>query len=235
MGSALNANIPEGVKVVLSDANWELINFYNVVKSQPEKVEALANSWTHEENSYYEIRNWDRSEDWRERHSPLEIAARTIYLNKRCFNGLYRINVKGNFNSPWNRGKNFRKINVVDHVECLEFLQKIDITLSDWSPIVENTFKGDLLYCDPPYVDTKNAKANFNGYMKRFGFSEQVELRDALIRASERGVKVVVSNSWCDETIELYKEFCIKEITASRTIGSTAGSRGTIKELLAWR
>lgn len=234
LGAAANANPPPGVATVASDANWELVNLYREVVRDVDAVVALANGWGADEDSYYAVREWDRTPGWREGRSLTELAARTLYLNKRGFNGLFRINKKGQFTTPWNRNPKAPPISCDGLGDFISWLRGITLLERDWSDAVADAGRGDVLYCDPPYVDLKDPRAEFGGYVGAFGWGSQVALRDALIAASKRGARVVASNSWCDATLELYEGFNIVEVTAPRSIGSRADSRGSISELLAW-
>lgn len=235
LGSALNADVPGDVSIEISDVNWELVHFYATVRDYPTEVEVLANSWSHEESAYYQIRDWDKEPGWRTLKSPIEIAARTLYLNKRGFNGLYRVNPKtGCFNVSWNHAKKCMPISLTNKIDCLTFLKRANVFLSDWKPVVQTTTMGDLLYCDPPYVIPNRPTAASAVYVNDFGFSQQVALRDELLAARNRGVRVVATNSWCDTTLELYKDFNIVELTAQRSLSRAGATRGAIKELLAW-
>lgn len=234
LGAAANAIPPQGVETIVSDANPELINLYREVAADASAVVTLANSWGADESSYYAIRDWDRTLQWRETRSSLEIAARTLYLNKRGFNGLFRINKKGHFTTPWNRESKGRAISIDGLDDFIGWLRGITLLERDWRDAVAEAGLGDVLYCDPPYVDLKDPKTEFSGYVGAFGWGEQVALRDALVAASGRGAHVVTSNSWCEATLELYHHFNVVEVVASRSIGSRADSRGSVKELLAW-
>lgn len=234
LGAAANASPPAGVETIVSDANPELINLYREVVADASAVVAVANSWGADEASYYAIRDWDRAPGWREARSPRAVAARTLYLNKRGFNGLFRINKKGHFTTPWNRDPKGREISIDGLDDFIGWLRGITILERDWREAVSDAGPGDVLYCDPPYVDLKDPRAQFGGYVGAFGWSEQVALRDALVEAAARGARVVASNSWCDATVELYRGFDIVAVVAPRSIGSRADSRGGVKELLAW-
>jgi DNA adenine methylase len=234
MGSSLNVDAPSSVQIILSDSNWELINFYEQVKLHAVRVEEIANSWNNSKESFYEIRNWDRNPLWKDQHSLQEIAARTLFLNRNCFNGLFRINRHGHFTTPWGHPTKQVKIKVTDNVQALQILERASVSCSDWKLPVRDAKEGDVLYCDPPYVDLKNPHNEFGGYVGSFGWTTQVQLRDELLAASKRGARVVTSNSWCNDTLELYKDFNIECINASRSLSSNGNSRGSIKELVAW-
>jgi DNA adenine methylase len=235
LGASLNANLPDGVEIKLSDANRDIVELYEEIIRDPRDVEDLVNQFPRDEASYYEIRAWDRDPLWPGNKSKLERAARTLYLNKNGFNGLYRTNRHGYFTTPWCRNPSTNLIDVTGHEEFIDFLQnKVHVSISDWRIPVDAAGAGDLIYCDPPYVDLKDPKKDFSGYLGAFGWSDQVELERKLREAYNRGAKVVISNSWCDATLELYKEWNIESISAPRYLSAKVSSRGDIKELCAW-
>lgn len=235
LGASLNANLPNNVEIKLSDANRDIIELYEEIKDDPKKVEDLANAFLRDEATYYEIRAWDREVGWPNNKTRLERAARTLYLNKNGFNGLYRTNRHGYFTTPWCRYPSPNPFDVTGHKEFIEFLRsKAQVKLSDWRVPVEEAGEGDLIYCDPPYVNLRDPKKDFSGYLGAFGWNEQVELEKKLKEANKRGAKVVASNSWCEATLELYKDWNIESISAPRHLSAKASSRGDIKELCAW-
>lgn len=230
LGSAVNAEVPDGVTVCLSDANGELIRFYNQWQECAEAVQDLANSWPTDESTYHQIRSWDRDDEVR---SQLQWAARTLYLNKRGFNGLYRLNSKGKCNVAWNRNANAKQINTIDH-HFIDFLKRAGgVTHTDAFEVIRGCGAGDLVYCDPPYVDVKDPLKDFGGYIGAFGLDQQKQLRDAVSSAASRGAQVLVSNSWCSTTLDLYAQFEQHEIIAPRSISSKTNGRQPVTELLA--
>lgn len=234
LGSSLNAGVPGGVEVVLSDANRDLVDLYREVARDAVAVEEAANALPVGEAGYYAVRGWDREVGWPSSRTVLERAARTLYLNKRGFNGLYRVNRRGYFSTPWGRVDDPKPIDVCGHVEFIEFIRRWPVALSDWRDVVRGCGEGDVVYCDPPYVDLKDPKRDFGGYIGAFGWSDQVVLRDELRLAAERGARVVASNSWCPATLELYDGWNVVEVSAPRHISARAASRGKVSELLAW-
>ena len=230
LGSAVNAEVPDGVQVCLSDVNSELVRFYDQWLLQAQAVQDLANSWSTTESTYYQIRSWDRDDEAR---TTLQWAARTLYLNKRGFNGLYRLNSKGQCNVPWNRNVNAKRIDVID-CRFTNFLKRADgVTCADAFEVINGCGAGDLVYCDPPYVDVTDPLKRFGGYVGAFGPDQQGQLRDAVQSAAARGAQVLVSNSWCSATLDLYANFEQHEITAPRSISCKANGRGAVTELLA--
>jgi DNA adenine methylase len=231
LGSALNAGIPEEVSVLLNDANWELLNLWQEIIKDAQAIEDMANSFGISEEDYYSIRAWDKIEGWREERITLEIAARTVYLNKTCFNGNFRINRKGEYNNAWNGRKN--PIRFPPLQPMLNIIRRSEMRCTDWRVVLRDCGEGDIVYCDPPYVDTKDPKKQFGGYIGAFGWQEQLHLRDELVEANRRGAQVIISNSLSEHTRELYAGWEQHVITASRSVSCKGNARKPVEELLA--
>ena len=220
-------------KVILSDINRELINTYDVVKNNPfELINQLEiYKEQHSKEFYYQIRELDRKEDY-DKLSNLEKATRFIYLNKTCFNGLYRVNKKGYFNTPLGSYKN---PNIADRdviLSASEALQNVTIKHQSFKKILEEAQKGDLVYFDPPYYPL-NDTSNFTSYDSNcFLEDEQFELFEAFDKLSDMGVKVVQSNSDTEFIRNLYKNYDIQIVNANRFINSKSNGRGKITEVL---
>lgn len=234
LGAALNCDV-FNKQIQLSDINWEIINLYTQVRDQPQQLEIIFNSMLIDETTYYEIRDWDRDSNWRSRNL-VELAARTLYLNKHCFNGLFRINGNGNFNVPWNKSLRDVKLNLVaDHQHTIQLLNTATLSCDSYSNVMLQCKAGTLIYCDPPYVDTNINKRSFSGYMGGFDMGEQTKLRDIVVVAASQGVKVYVSNSDCDVTRKLYS--CAKRIVditgVKRSLSCSSAARGRVNEILA--
>jgi len=234
LGSSGNAHIPENVQIILSDANWELINLYSELLIDATGLEEQVNSWTCDEQTYYSIRSMDREQDWKNKHSSQVIAARTLYLNKRGFNGLFRINKHGYFTTPWNHNEIGGRIDVVSNNEFNEFVRRSTITNRDWRHALEGVGKGDVVYCDPPYAPVDDPTKEFGGYLCSFGWNEQIKLRDSLLELAQRGANVAISNSSSKMTEELYAEFNVEFITANRSLSRNGNNRGKTVEIVAW-
>ena len=233
LGSAANANIPSSIDIQLSDSNEELINLYMTLKTSAKEVEDQIAKWERNEKKFYEIRSWDRDPSLIPQKSNIERAARTVYLNRNCFNGLMRINKKGYFTAPWGHVESDKKIDIVGNVEFLDLVNRSTFTHQDWRDAIKGATKGDLIYCDPPYVDLKNPEADFAGYLGKFGLSEQIDLKDELSTAFANGASVFISNSFCMETINMYKNFLTYDIIAKRSLSGKASGRGEVQEILA--
>jgi DNA adenine methylase len=217
----------------LHDANEELINAYLVVRDRVEVlIEALAeHERLHSTDHYYQVRALDKAAGWASR-PPVERAARMIYLNKTCYNGLWRVNRRGHFNVPMGR---YRSPNILDQPRlraASEALQGVDISPSDFREVADRAGTGDFVYFDPPYVPL-TPTANFTDYYAGgFGQAEQEALADTFRRLDERGCRVMLSNSDTDLVRELYAGFEIIPVQARRAINSQAGKRGPVSEVV---
>ena len=213
------------------DMNEELINLYSVVRdSVDELIEDLSK---HEISKEYflEIRNIDRTEEY-SKLSNVERASRFIYLNRTCFNGMYRVNSKGEFNVPFGNYKNPRIIDENNLLNCSELLKKTEIKCADFSEIIHKVQKGDFVYFDPPYVPL-NETSSFTSYTKDgFDIDMQFKLRDVCDELDSMGVKFMLSNSDTKLVNELYANYEIKKVFASRQINANAAGRGKITEVL---
>lgn len=215
----------------ISDMNEELINLYSVVRDNV--YELIKDLSKHEVSKEYflEIRNIDRTEQYTEL-SDVERASRFIYLNRTCFNGMYRVNSQGQFNVPFGYYKNPRIIDENNLLNCSELLKKTEIKCADFSEILTKVKKGDLVYFDPPYVPL-NETSSFTSYTKDgFDIDMQFKLRDVCDELATMGVKFMLSNSDTKLVNELYANYEIKKVFASRQINANADGRGKITEVL---
>ncbi len=220
-------------KIYLSDINSELINTYNVVKNNP--IDLISNleiyREKHSKDFYYETRALDREDDFLQT-SELERATRFIYLNKTCFNGLYRVNKKGYFNTPIGSYKN---PNIADKdiiLSASSALQNAIISNKSFVKVIENSNKDDLVYFDPPYYPL-NVTSSFTAYDSNcFLEDAQFELFEVFDTLSDKEVKVLHSNSDTDFIKDLYKKYNINLVTANRFINSKSNGRGKINEVL---
>lgn len=215
----------------ISDMNEELINLYSVVRDNVyELIEDLSK---HEVSKEYflGIRNIDRTEKYAEL-SDVERASRFIYLNRTCFNGMYRVNSHGQFNVPFGHYKNPRIIDENNLLNCSKLLKKTEIKCADFSEILTKVKKGDFVYFDPPYVPL-NETSSFTSYTKDgFDIDMQFKLRDVCDELDSKGVKFMLSNSDTKLVNELYANYEIKKVFASRQINANADGRGKITEVL---
>lgn len=222
---------------VASDANHELVNAWNVIRnSLPELLSELS-KFSNDKEQFLEVRSWDRQEDWQNDHSPAQRAARLIYLNKTCFNGLFRVNASGQFNVPFGNYKNPRILDV-ENLEAVRdnLLQgSVEIEVSDFEATSEKAKSGDVIYFDPPYAPLSETSSFVSYSETGFNLLDQARLRDVAVRAMDRGVLVVLSNSDVPSIRELYgidQRFSLETVRASRAISASASGRAEVDELL---
>lgn len=212
---------------VLADLNEELINCYRVVKEQPEElIEHLRRHKT-TEAYYYKLRELRPS-----KLSPLESASRFIYLNKTCFNGLYRVNSAGQFNVPYGRYKNPVICDETSLRLASAALQKAKLSVGGFEHSLKTAKRGDFIYLDPPYVPV-SATANFTSYTSS-GFTEkdQERLAEEVHRLDRAGCLILLSNSDTDTVRQLYRGFHTVVVRCNRAINSQPTGRGAVNELL---
>ena len=186
-----------------------------------------------EADYFYDIRALDRKKGF-DKLSPIKKASRVIYLNKTCYNGLYRVNNSGEFNSPFGKYKNPNIVNDITINAVSDFLNnnKVTILNGDFEKAVETAKEGDFVYFDPPYVPMSQS-ANFTGYVQGgFNLAEQERLRDVCHQLNDRGVKFMLSNSSTPAIHKLYSNYDIQIVKATRAINSNAAKRGAIDEVL---
>ncbi|MDD2504669.1 MAG: DNA adenine methylase [Bacilli bacterium] len=225
-------------KAVINDYNSELINVYKCLSTNVFMLDDLIkqlkiNEKNHDEENYYEIRNFDRKEGLMDKLSSTERAARTIYLNKSCFNGLYRVNSNGQFNVPFNKKKEVKIFDKKNLEDVYTYLSKFDINIlnGDFEDAVKTAKKGDFVYFDPPY-DTLNDES-FTSYTdKGFNKEDQKRLFECYKRLDKKGVYVMLSNHNTPFINELYKDYNIKVISAKRNINSNGSKRGSVEETI---
>lgn len=223
-------------KAVINDSNEELMNVYNVLCNEEKfkKMCNLLNSYEtkHNEEFYYNIRNKDRSKTSFNRLSDYTRAARTIYLNKACFNGLYRVNSKNEFNVPFGKKTHVNTYEGSNLITVSNYLTMNDVKILsvDFEEAVKDAKKGDFVYFDPPYdSDTKS----FTSYTETgFDKSEQTRLARVFKELDKKGVYVMLSNHSTVLVNELYKDYHIYTIEAKRNINSNGKKRGKVEELI---
>ena len=214
-------------RVYLSDANTALIDVYLALSDDVEGVIAALQPHRYERDHYYHVRA-QRPDDL----SLPERAARIIYLNKTCYNGLYRENRAGQFNVPFGRYKNPTICDEPNLRAVSAVLQGVDIARRRFDSVLGYAKKGDFVYFDPPYVPL-SPTANFTTYDRAgFGPDDQRQLRDVFAELARRGVRAMLSNSDTPFVRELYAGFRVEQLFAARAVNSKANSRGKVAELL---
>lgn len=223
-------------KATINDFNEELINAWQVVREQPEKLISLVSEHVDNDSKeyYLDIRLADR--DGRlSKMSAVERAARFIYLNKAGFNGLWRVNSKGQNNVPYGAHKKINvPVNAIRNDHHYLATHDVEILQGDYRNAVASAGQDDFVYFDPPYIPV-NQTAAFTSYTKDgFGLAQQEELRDLAIRLADRGAKVMLSNSDVPLIEQLYtdRQFHIHHVQARRSVNSKGNKRGKVGEVI---
>ena len=215
----------------ISDMNEELINLYSVVRDNVYELISDLNKHEISKEYFLEIRNLDRTDEYKNL-SNVQRASRFIYLNRTCFNGLYRVNSQGQFNVPFGNYKNPRIVDENNLLNCSELLKNTEIKCADFSEIMTKVKKGDFVYFDPPYVPL-NETSSFTSYTKDgFDMNMQFKLREVCDELDSMGVMFMLSNSDTKFVNELYSNYEIKKVFASRAVNANAEGRGKITEVL---
>jgi DNA adenine methylase len=216
---------------VLLDVNPELVNVYRVVRDELTALLSSLSGHVYDESYFYRMRAADRSADFAT-WSPVEKASRFIYLNKTCYNGLYRVNSKGMFNVPFGYYRNPTICDVSNLTACSTALHDTTIDCGDFRQVEELATAGDFVYFDPPYAPL-TATSSFTSYAREgFGQDEQASLRDLCERLDAKGVRWMVSNSSAPVVFDLYKRYRIERVPATRAINSKGGKRGKVDEVI---
>ncbi|NLG32840.1 MAG: Dam family site-specific DNA-(adenine-N6)-methyltransferase, partial [Syntrophomonadaceae bacterium] len=221
-------------KAVVNDLNRELINLYQIIKDSVEDLIQDLQQHKNEEDYFYRIRELDRKPNDYNKLTPVQRASRIIYLNKTCYNGLFRVNKAGEFNAPFGNYKNPNIVNEITLRAVSTYFNQAQITFTckDFAEVLIDVRKGAFVYLDPPYYPVSNT-ASFTGYDKGgFDNNEQVRLKKTCDKLNRKGIKFLLSNSATDFIMDLYKDYRIEVIKAKRAINSKADKRGEIDEVL---
>ena len=225
-------------KAIINDFNGELINVYTVIRDYPEEL--IKELQFHKENNtseyFYTVREYDRKPDFFSKMTSVQKAARVIYLNKTCYNGLYRVNSAGQFNVPYGKYKNPNIVNETVIRAMSKYFNENNIVIKneDFKETLKGLRRGAFVYLDPPYMPISSS-SSFTGYTEN-GFNEdkQRELKELCDKLDKKGIKFLQSNSDCEFIRELYSSYRIKTIKAKRAINSKGNSRGEINEVLIY-
>ena len=221
-------------RALVNDLNQDLITVYRVIR---ENADALIEHLSRHENTpeyFYRIRDLDRDREAYAALSDVEKASRLLYLNKTCYNGLFRVNASGAFNSPYGH---YRRPNIVNEQTIRgvsRYFNSCDITFfsEDFAAVLDRVPRGGFVYLDPPY-DPVSDTASFTGYNRGgFGREEQVRLKACCDALTARGVKFLLSNSATPFIRELYSSYHVSIVQARRAVNSVASRRGAIEEVL---
>ena len=218
---------------VINDFNKELINVYNVVKDNLDDLIVDLKKHKNTSEYFYQIRGLDRTDEFLSL-SEVQRASRIIYLNKTCFNGLYRVNNAGEFNAPFGRYKNPNIVNEPTLKAVNKFLNKNNISINngDYSDVLETADENSFIYLDPPYHPISE-NSNFTGYVQGgWDMFDQIRLREVCDILNEKGAKFLLSNSSSPFIKDQYEKYRITTVKAIRAINSNGSDRGEIDEVL---
>lgn len=217
---------------IASDANAELINFWAVLVDAPDDLWSAVSLFNVDERSFYEIRSWDREPSFAT-IDRVRRAARFLYLNRTCFNGIWRVNPKGHNNVPWGRRSSLGLTSDdLRHVSSSLRKRDVSFVCDDFTSALRRPVSGDLVYVDPPYVPISTTES-FVGYSAGgFSDADQVRLRDDVVSLASNGVRVFVSNSSAPRVRELYDGHVIHEVLIQRLVGGKGALRRPVTELL---
>ncbi len=217
----------EPAPAFLYDRNEELVRTYAAVRDRLPELAALLSGYPHDREFFYRIRALDPRT-----MTDVEAAARFLYLNRTCFNGLYRVNSKGQFNVPFGRYANPRICDVPRLEAAAAALRETALASGDFELALAEAQSGDFLYFDPPYVPLPSAKS-FTAYTAcDFGDGDQQRLAAAFAALDRRGCRVMLSNSDTPRVRELYAGFRIDRVTAARKVNSRVDGRGPVDEVI---
>lgn len=215
----------------INDVNSHLMIFYNVVRDKPRELITKASQYPYDEKTYYKLRDRFNQPNI----TDTERAALLLYLNKTAYNGLYRVNSKGEFNVPFGRYINPTIVNKKRILTASKILNSVEHFNEDFSYVLDKANEGDLCYFDPPYQPISKT-ANFTSYSDQgFDLRDQKHLRDLCIELDTKRVLFVLSNSYATPVRKLYtniNDFKIKIVQANRIISSKASTRGAVNEIL---
>ena len=213
--------------IIVSDTNGELINFYKVVRDSPNELSNKVNDLAKKTNrdDFYSVRASSPK-------TKVGRAARLLYLNRLCFNGLYRVNSKGEFNVPFGSYKNPKIFDKDQILACSQWLKKSELSTESFKSVVTKTKKGDLVYFDPPYIPL-SVTSSFSSYAKEgFGERDQRDLAKVIKMLTKKGVLVVLSNSDTKLSREIFGGLNLYSIAVRRSISADGAKRKEVKELI---
>jgi DNA adenine methylase len=221
-------------KAYINDINIELMGVYEVIKSDVEALITTLSGFKNNPRAFYSVRNWDRDKEKYASLSAIEKAARILYLNKTCFNGLFRVNNSGEFNVPFGYYPNPTIVNSETLRAVSAYLNSasVAITSVDFAKVLKRLPKDTFVYLDPPY-DPVSYTSSFTSYTKGgFTRDDQIRLRECCDRLNSRGVKFMLSNSATDFIKIQYAAYNISIVQAKRAVNADSSKRGKIDEVV---
>lgn len=237
-------------KAIINDLNEDLINAYRIIKSGNyskliDKLKEFSDEYHNAPDEfYYHIREWDRVDNWMEAHDDVDRAARMIFLNRTCYNGLYRVNSKGQFNTPMGRYRNPLICDETNIKEIHEYLSNpenhIEIMNGSYEDAIKKAKDGDVIYIDPPY-DYEDDDGFTKYQMSGFSFEDFQKLKEKCDKAVNKGAFVIISNNATTKVMKLFEEDPKYKIfydpncfTSLRSINCKGDDRRTGSEVIFW-
>jgi DNA adenine methylase len=220
--------------IIINDLNKELINIYVVIKDNIDDLILDLKKHKNTPEYFYSVRDWDRNKSLYQNLSPVQRASRIIYLNKTCYNGLFRVNSFGEFNTPFGYYRNPNIVNEPVLRAVHSYFQSSNVFLScqDYTLVLDDLPKDTFVYLDPPY-DPVSTTANFTEYNKGgFGKEAQIRLKEYCDYLTLRNIKFLLSNSSTEFIRKLYDDYYITTVQAKRSVNSVGSKRGKIDEVL---
>ena len=220
--------------LVVNDLNKDLITTYLVIRDDVRTLIELLKQYENTADYFYKVRDLDRDKEQYSQLSSVEKAARLLYLNKTCYNGLFRVNSSGEFNSPFGNYKNPNIVNEPVLLAVNKYFCNNDIAFysEDFASTLKRIKRGAFVYLDPPY-DPVSDTSSFTGYNKGgFDRKEQIRLKNCCDELSANGIKFMLSNSSTDFIKELYNNYNITTVNANRAINSNGQKRGKVEEVI---
>lgn len=215
---------------VLSDSCAELIHTYEAVRDHPTRLLRYIEPLKPDKKAFYAMRA-NRSQAWVKR------SAEFIYLNKTCWNGLYRVNGNGEFNVPYGAPKTTTIINPENVRACSTALNApgVELAIGDFETAIVDVTPGDLVFLDPPYVTGHNNNGFVDYNELLFSWEDQERAARVAMMAADAGAHVIVTNAFHQDVISLYEGFKIRSLKRHSTLASAAGARKPVKEAILWR
>lgn len=214
-------------EATLSDSNAELISCYQVVRDMPDELIQALSHYRVSESEFYRVRALQPDS-----LPAVERAARFIYLNKTCYNGVYRVNKRGQFNTPFGHYKSVALVDKSNLHQASALLQSAELVCQDYQTVLSYAKKNDFVYLDPPYMPVSKY-ADFKRYTKEFFYEGDHErLAEVFTELSNRGCLVLLSNSYHPKIAELYSGHHQKKVEVPRFVNCRGNGRGNVTELL---
>lgn len=212
-------------RAVLADSNADLIQMYECVRDDHMRIAKLVKSWKNSKGEYYRIRASRPKSRFKQ-------AARFLYLNRTCWNGLYRVNQQGHFNVPYGRTQDRVLIDEDTLRRAARALNMADLKVSDFEEVIDAAQQGDVVYLDPPYTGMHSNNGFIRYNEKLFSWEDQVRLANKAAELAERGCTVIVSNANHRDIVGLYQSFQPIPADRSSRIAGDSNHRGTAKEIV---